>query len=84
MSAALANFGAKLFDRLHPYSGDKFVRRVERIRNKLAHSQNSIISNMSWGNFVKTISLAENYLIISDNEVERIAKEGNEFEDMLI
>ena len=63
---------------------DKFIKRAERIRNELAHSQNSITSNMSWEKFVTTISLAENYLLISDNEVERIAKEGTDFLDILI
>ena len=63
---------------------DTFIKRAEKIRNELAHSQNSIISNMSQAKFIKTISLAEKFLIDSDIEVERIAKEEIDFQDLLI
>ena len=63
---------------------DTFIKRSEKIRNELAHSQNSIISNMNWEKFVGTISLTEQFLVVSDTEVERIANEGIEFQDLLI
>lgn len=63
---------------------DRFIKRAEKIRNELAHSQNSIISNMEWSKFIETIDLAEKFLISSDTEVERIAKEGSDFQDLLI
>jgi len=60
------------------------IERVEKIRNELAHSQYSIISNMEWDNFIETIAIMEKFLIKSDTEVERIAKEGSGFQDLLI
>ena len=63
---------------------ESFLERAEKIRNELAHSQNSIISNMEWNNFVETITRAETFLIGSDNEVERIARKGADFQDLLI
>jgi len=58
--------------------------RAEKIRNELAHSQNSIIANIEWDNFIETIDRAESFLIESDGEVERLAKEGADFQDLLI
>lgn len=63
---------------------DSFLKDVEKIRNELAHSQYSIIANMDWARFVQTISSAEAFLISSDEKVESIAAEGNEFQDLLI
>jgi len=63
---------------------DSFVKRVEKIRNELAHSQNSIISNIEWSVFVETVSHLEDFLINSDIKVEHIATEGNDFKDLLI
>jgi len=63
---------------------DSFVTRVEKIRNELAHSQNSIISNIEWSVFVETVSHLEDFLIRSDTKVEHIANEGNDFEDILV
>lgn len=60
------------------------LNRAERIRNELAHSQNSIISNMDWNKFTETISRTEAFLIKSDAEVERKAAEGTAFQDLLI
>jgi predicted transcriptional regulator len=53
---------------------EKFLRNIEKIRNELAHSQSSIISNLDWQNFVKTISFAENFLIKSEIMVEEKAR----------
>lgn len=65
-------------------SFQEFLRRAEDIRNELAHSQNSIISNLEWNKFFKTLSTAETFLIQSDTEVEKKAKEGIGFQDLLI
>ncbi len=63
---------------------EPFVKRVEIIRNELAHSQNSIISNIEWPVFVETVSRLEDFLIKSDEKVEHIATEGNDFQDLLV
>ncbi|MGB2908134.1 MAG: hypothetical protein WBB73_13595, partial [Candidatus Aminicenantaceae bacterium] len=63
---------------------DSFVKRVEIIRNELAHNQSSIISNIEWPVFVKTVSYLEEFLIKSDTKVEHIATEGNDFQDLLV
>jgi len=60
-----------------------FVKGIEEIRNELAHSQNSITSNIEWAEFVKIVSEAEVFLTNSDNKVETMALEGNDFVDML-
>lgn len=62
----------------------KFLRRAEGIRNGLAHSQNSIISNLEWNQFYQTLSTAETFLLKSDAEVEKMAREGIDFQDSLI
>jgi hypothetical protein len=63
---------------------DSLVKRVEKIRNELAHSQNSIISNIEWSVFIETVSDLEDFLIKSDAKVEYIATEGNDFKDLLV
>jgi hypothetical protein len=65
-------------------SFDSFVKGMEKIRNELAHSQNSIISNIEWAEFINIVSNDETFLINSDNEVEAMALQGNDFEEMLI
>jgi predicted transcriptional regulator len=37
-------------------SFDKLLKRSEKIRNELAHSQSSIIDNLEWNKFVSTLS----------------------------
>lgn len=49
---------------------DKLLKDTERIRNELAHSQNSIIANLEWSRFVSTISNIESFLKISEEMVE--------------
>ncbi len=61
-----------------------FVKEVEKIRNELAHSQNSIIADIEWSDFVEIVSHLEAFLICSDSKVEHIATEGNDFKDLLI
>ncbi len=62
----------------------KFLRRAEDIRNDLAHSQTSIISNLEWNKFHKTLSTTETFLLKSDAKVERMARDGIDFQDSLI
>ncbi|MGR3177197.1 MAG: CBS domain-containing protein [Candidatus Anammoxibacter sp.] len=50
-----------------------FAKRVEKIRNNLAHSQNSIIGDIKWDVFVETLSHLENFLKKSDIKAENIA-----------
>jgi hypothetical protein len=69
------------------FSKNKFkiyMEKAETIRNELSHSQNSIISNLEWNEFIKTMEIVEKFLIESDTEVERIAKGGSDFQDLLI
>jgi predicted transcriptional regulator len=56
---------------------ERLLKNVEKIRNELAHSQNSIISNLEWTDFVKTISNTENFLSISEKIVEQKAQTPN-------
>lgn len=50
---------------------EKLLRRVEAIRNELAHSQNSIIANIEWKEFVQCIMQMQRFLVISENEIEK-------------
>ncbi len=61
-----------------------FVKGIEKIRNELAHSQNSIISNIPWAEFVEIVSSVEAFLINSDDKVETIASDRKDFKDILI
>lgn len=63
---------------------ETFVKQVEGIRNDLAHSQNSIISNGKWTIFVETLSCLESFLMRSDSKVEDMASKGEAFKDLLI
>ncbi len=63
---------------------ESLVKKVEKIRNELAHSQNSIISNLPWKDFVETLASTEIFLNDSDNKIERIAVGGRDFQDMLV
>ena len=45
------------------------LEHMETIRNEVAHSQNSIISNLSWEDFVKCINGMTSFLEKSENEV---------------
>ncbi len=62
----------------------KLLKNAEKIRNELAHSQNSIIANIEWVEFVKTLSEIELFLVNSDIKIEKIATAGDEFQDILI
>lgn len=65
-------------------SFDSFVKNVEKVRNELAHSQYSIIANIEWISLIEIISRTEKFLISSDDKIENIATEGNEFQDLLM
>jgi hypothetical protein len=69
------NFSNRLFETL--------IKRTEIIRNELAHSQNSIISNLGWNEFIETIEKMENFLDDSDREVESLAKTDSNYQDLL-
>ena len=49
---------------------EKLMTDIEQIRNEIAHSQNSIVSNLEWSQFVKTISDAEDFLFKSEMILE--------------
>jgi hypothetical protein len=55
------------------FSKNQFERLLEdseKIRNELAHSQNSIIANLKWEKFVSTISSIESFLHKSEGFVD--------------
>lgn len=56
---------------------ERFIKDFEKIRNVLAHSQNSIISNLEWLDFLNTISKAEMFLSLSEQIVEEKARTPN-------
>lgn len=56
---------------------ERLLKDIEKIRNELAHSQNSIISNLEYTEFVKTISDAEIFLNKSEKVVEEKARTPN-------
>lgn len=59
---------------------ERVLKDAEKIRNELAHSQNSIIANLEWERFVSTISNIESFLNISEEIVEENAqKKNNEY-----
>ncbi len=45
---------------------EQLLRRVEGIRNELAHSQNSIISNLGWSDFTDSIKKLKEFLVKSE------------------
>jgi predicted transcriptional regulator len=46
-----------------------FLEDVEKVRNEIAHSQSSIISNLSWDNFTLTINEVKFFLSKSEEEI---------------
>ncbi len=66
--------GTEVFLKRFEYSKTKFKRlleNIEKIRNELAHSQNSIISNLDWKEFVKSLKLVKGFLIQSEKLIEK-------------
>lgn len=60
---------------------DKFLRNIEIIRNEISHSQNSIVSNVKWSEFVKSISDAEKFLLKSEELVKKDIHATNTLSD---
>lgn len=52
-----------------------FMEAIERIRNEIAHNQNSIIAGMEWDTFVDTFHLAKDFLETSDKIIEADCEE---------
>lgn len=46
-----------------------FVEDVEKVRNEIAHSQSSIIANLSWNNFTLTVNDIKSFLSKSEEEL---------------
>lgn len=57
-------------------SFEKFIKDAEKIRNEVAHSQDSIIASLSWEVFVSVLDHVEEFLVTSDQEIEQLAKDG--------
>lgn len=50
---------------------EKLLKNVEKIRNELAHSQNSIISNLEWAEFVNAIKSLKEFLKKSEDKLRK-------------
>ena len=46
-----------------------FLEDVEKVRNEIAHSQSSIIANLSWDDFILAINNIKSFLSISEEEL---------------
>lgn len=60
------------FRKIFNFSKTKFkdlLEDVEKVRNEIAHSQSSIISNLSWESFISTIENVKNFLNQSEKEI---------------
>ncbi|WP_350607127.1 hypothetical protein [Pseudoalteromonas sp. MER144-MNA-CIBAN-0113] len=55
---------------------ERFIRYVERIRNEIAHSQDSIIASLPWDSFVNVLEGVDSFLTKSDQLIETEAKAG--------
>lgn len=58
------------------FSKSKFksiLESIEVMRNEIAHSQNSIISNLKWPEFVDTVMFIETFLKNSETVLENQA-----------
>ncbi|WP_157896381.1 CBS domain-containing protein [Vibrio coralliirubri] len=55
---------------------ERFIRYAERIRNEIAHSQDSIIASLPWGSFVSVLEDVDRFLTESDKLIETEAKAG--------
>ncbi|WP_194775797.1 CBS domain-containing protein [Pararhodonellum marinum] len=50
---------------------ERLLKNTEKIRNELAHSQNSIIANLEWTEFVSTLKSAKEFLVKSEEKIEK-------------
>lgn len=55
---------------------ERFIRYVERIRNEIAHIQDSIIASLPWDSFVNVLEGVDSFLTKSDQLIETEAKAG--------
>lgn len=55
---------------------ERFIRHAERIRNEIAHSQDSIIASLPWDSFVSVLEDIDRFLTKSDQLIETEAKAG--------
>lgn len=64
---------------------DRYMKLIEKIRNEIAHSQNSIISGLEWADFVHTLSFSRSLLTLSDAKVEEdCRKKAEQFKDDIL
>ena len=64
---------------------EHFVKQVESIRNQIAHSQDSIISTLTWDDFVDVLEKVDKFLSVSDEQIEAAAIQGaNNFVEYLL
>ncbi|MCM7590673.1 CBS domain-containing protein [Enterobacter chuandaensis] len=64
---------------------DRYMKFIEKIRNEIAHSQNSIISGLEWKDFVHTLSFSRTLLTLSDVKVEEdCRKKAEQFKDDML
>lgn len=52
---------------------ERLLKNVEKIRNELAHSQNSIIANVKWSDFVNSIRMVKEFLVQSEDKIDNKA-----------
>jgi hypothetical protein len=57
---------------------ESFVKDVEKIRNEVAHSQDSIIACLPWDKFVGVLEHVDIFLLSSDQAIEDAAKKGSQ------
>ncbi|ANQ21422.1 hypothetical protein BA893_06970 [Vibrio natriegens] len=55
---------------------ERFIKDAEKIRNEVAHSQDSIISCLPWDNFVEVLEHVDMFLSNSDEAIEDAGKKG--------
>jgi hypothetical protein len=55
---------------------ERFIKNAEKIRNEVAHSQDSIIAGMPWDTFVDVLDNVDKFLSESDQKIEEAAKKG--------
>lgn len=55
---------------------ERFIKNVEKIRNEVAHNQDSIIASLPWDTFVEVLDRVDKFLSRSDQKIEEAAKNG--------
>lgn len=62
----------------------RFIKDAEKIRNEVAHSQDSIIASLPWNTFVEVLDDVDKFLSESDQRIEEAARNGaHEFVEYL-